>query len=88
MHDDNGMLVGEVNGWRLPRHFSINVHLERTLSFLGHRWSLRPGVDNLTNRPNYRVANNNISSPEFLHLYGRSPIKLVVRVRWLGRAGP
>lgn len=88
VHDDNGILVGEVNGWRLPRHFSLNVHIERKLSFLGHRWSLRPGVDNLTNRPNYRVANNNISSPEFLHLHGRSPIKLVIRVRWLGTAGP
>ena len=85
-HDDSGKLVGQVNGWRLPRHFGLNIHLERELSFLGHRWSLRPGVDNVTNRPNYRFANSNVDSPEFLHLFGRSPIKLVVRIRWLGRA--
>ncbi len=87
VHDDNGEQVGQVNGWRLPRHASLNVHIERELSFLGHRWSLRPGVDNVTNRPNYRFANNNSASPEYLRFLGRSPIKLVVRVRWLGRAG-
>ena len=85
VHDDRGIQVGPVNGWRLPRHFSLNLHIQRTLSFLGHRWSLRPGVDNLTNRPNYTVANGNVDSPEFLKLFGRSPIKLVMRVRWLGR---
>ena len=85
VHDDNGKQVGPVNSWRLPRHFSLNVHIQRNLSFLGHRWSLRPGIDNVTNRPNYSFVNSNIDSPQFLNLFGRSPIKLVVRVRWLGR---
>ncbi len=85
VHDDNGKQVGQVNAWRLPRHFSLNIHIQRELSFLGHRWSLRPGIDNVTNRPNYSLVNSNIDSPEFLNLFGRSPIKLVVRVRWLGR---
>ena len=84
-HNDHGRQVGQVNGWRLPRHFNLNIHIQRKVSFLGHRWSLRPGVDNLTNRPNYSLANSNIDSPEFLNLFGRSPIKLVVRVRWLGK---
>ena len=87
VHDDIGNQVGQVNSWRLPRHFNLNIHLQRKLSFLGHQWSLRPGVDNLTNRPNYSFVNNNIASPQFLNLFGRSPIKLVVRVRWLGRTG-
>ena len=86
VHDDNGKQVGRVNSWRLPRFFSLNVHVERELSFLGHRWALRPGVDNLTNRPNYRFVNNNVDSPQFLDLSGRSPIKLVIRVRWLGKS--
>lgn len=85
VHDDDGKQVGQVNSWRLPRHFSLNVHVQRNLSFLGHRWSLRPGIDNVTNRPNYSFINSNIDSPQFLKLFGRSPIKLVVRVRWLGR---
>ncbi len=86
VHDDNGKQVGQVNGWRLPRHFSLNIHIQRKLSFLGHVWSLRPGIDNVTNRPNYSFVNSNIDSPQFLNLFGRSPIKLVVRVRWLGKA--
>ena len=86
VHDDNGMQVGQVNSWRLPRHFNINIHVERELSFFGHKWSLRPGVDNVTNRPNHRFANTNSASPQFLQFFGRSPIKLVVRVRWLGKA--
>ena len=85
VHDDDGKQVGQVNSWRLPRHFSLNIHLQRNLSFLGHRWSLRPGIDNVTNQPNYSFVNSNIDSPQFLNLFGRSPIKLVVRVRWLGR---
>ena len=87
VHDGNGKLVNEINSWRLPRQFNLNVHVQRTLTFLGHRWSLRPGVDNVTNRPNYSFVNNNIASPRFLDLFGRSPRKLVVRVRWLGKAG-
>ena len=86
VHDDNGKQVGPIHSWRLPRYFSLNIHVQREISFLGHRWSLRPGIDNVTNRPNYGFVNGNIDSPEFLNLSGRSPIKLVVRVRWLGRS--
>ncbi len=85
VHDDNGNQVGRINTWRLPRHFNLNIHVQRKVAFLGHEWSLRPGVDNLTNRPNYSLVNNNVASPHFLNLFGRSPRKLVVRVRWLGR---
>ncbi len=86
VHDDNGRQVGQIHSRRLPRHFSLNIHIQRQLSFLGHRWSVRPGIDNVTNRPNYGFVNSNIDSPQFLNLFGRSPIKLVVRVRWLGRS--
>ena len=86
IHDDNGKQVGRINSWRLPRHFNLNIHVRRRLSFLGHQWSLRPGVDNVTNRPNYNLVNNNIDSPQFHNLFGRSPRKLVVRLRWLGKA--
>ncbi len=84
VHDEHGKPVGQVNGWRLPRHFNINIHIERKITFLGHKWALRPGIDNLTNHPNYSLVNNNIASPQFLHLFGRSPRRLVVRARWLG----
>ena len=86
VHDDNGRQVGQIHSWRLPRYFSLNIHVQREISLFGQRWSLRPGIDNLTNRPNYGFVNGNMDSPEFLDLSGRSPIKLVVRVRWLGRS--
>ena len=86
IHEDNGQQVGQINSWRLPRHFNLNIHLQRELTFLGHQWSLRPGVDNVTNRPNYNLVNNNVASPQFHNLFGRSPRKLVVRLRWLGKA--
>lgn len=86
IHDDNGKQVGPINSWRLPRHFNLNIHVQRTLTFRGHQWSLRPGMDNVTNRPNYNLVNNNINSPQFHNLFGRSPRKLVVRLRWLGKA--
>ena len=86
IHEDNGQQVGRINSWRLPRHFNLNIHLQRKLTFLGHQWSLRPGVDNVTNRPNYNLVNNNVASPQFHNLFGRSPRKLVVRLRWLGKA--
>ena len=86
VHDDEGRQVGSFNNWRSPRFFSLNTHVEASVSLFGHRWALRPGVDNVTNHPNYILVNENTASPDFLHFYGRQPRKFVVRVRWLGKA--
>jgi hypothetical protein len=86
VHDDEGRQVGKVNDWEFPRYFSLNLHFERKASLLGNRWALRLGFDNITNRPNYALVNNNIDSPDFLHYYGSQPRKLVLRIRWLGKS--
>jgi hypothetical protein len=86
VHDDEGLQVGSFNNWRLPRFFSLNTHVEGKVSLFGQRWALRPGVDNVTNHPNYSLVNENTASPDFLYYYGRQPRKFVVRVRWLGKA--
>ncbi len=86
VHDDEAGQVGAINSWRFPRYLSLNVHVERKLRLFDRQLALRLGFDNLTNRPNYILVNNNISSPDFLHLYGREPRKFVVRIRWLGKA--
>jgi hypothetical protein len=86
VHDDEGRQVGEVNGWEFPRYFTLNLAYERKASLLGRAWALRIGVDNVTNRSNYSLVNNNIASPDFLHYYGIEPRKLVLRIRWLGKA--
>jgi len=85
VHDNDGRQIGQINSWRLPRHFILNIHAQRRLDLFGHRWSLRPGIDNVTNRPNYYLVNNNLASPTFHNLFGREPRKFVIRVRWLGR---
>ena len=85
-YNDDGRQVGQINSWRLPRHFNLNVHIQRKFAFMGNLWSLRPGIDNITNRPNYSLVNNNLSSPEFLNLFGRQPRKFVIRLRWIGKS--
>ena len=32
------------------------------------------------------TVNNNLSSPEFLNLFGRQPRKFVIRLRWIGKS--
>ena len=51
-----------------------------------NNWAVRLGVDNITNRGNYTLVNNNVDSPDFLHYYGSEPRKLVFRLRWLGKS--
>lgn len=85
-YNDDGRQVGQINAWRLPRHFNFNIHVQRKFVFMGNNWSLRPGIDNITNRPNYSLVNNNLSSPEFFNLFGRQPRKFVIRLRWIGKA--
>ena len=86
VHDDEGRQVGKVNDSEFPRLFSLNLHFERKLTLRGNQWALRVGFDNITNRPNFALVNNNISSPDFLHYYGSQPRKLVLRIRWLGKS--
>jgi carboxypeptidase family protein len=85
VYDDEGRQVGKINSWEFPRYFTLNLHLERKLAFLRYNWAVRLGVDNITNRANYALVNNNIASPDFLQFYGSEPRKLVVRIRWLGK---
>ncbi|PYV43603.1 MAG: hypothetical protein DMG06_09845, partial [Acidobacteria bacterium] len=86
VHDDEGRQVGKIDDWKFPRLFSLNLHLERKVTLWGNQWAFRLGLDNITNRPNFTLVNNNISSPDFLHFYGSQPRKLVLRIRWLGKS--
>lgn len=85
IHSQAGQAIGKPNSWRLPRYFTLNIHLERKVCLLSQQWAVRLGVDNLTNHANFALVNPTIESPDFLRFYGRQPPKLVVRIRWLGR---
>jgi hypothetical protein len=86
IYDEAGLLSGPANSMRLPRYFSLNVHVERNIQFLRQQWRIRLGVDNLTNNINASYVNNTMGYPQFLTFYGIEPRKWVIRFRWLGRA--
>jgi hypothetical protein len=78
-------LVGAPNSRRFPAYFSLNLHAERRLRFLGFQWALRAGFNNVTNRPNATSVNNNIDSPHFLTFGGVQDRAFLGRIRFLGR---
>lgn len=65
--------------------FALNLHGERRFIFHGHRWELRMGFIDLTNRRNPNVVNSNADSPNFLRFYGGQSRSLNFRLRWLGK---
>ncbi|MCS7313934.1 MAG: TonB-dependent receptor [Bryobacterales bacterium] len=85
VQDDEGRLLGQVNERRFPFFFELNLHVERRFLLKGHRWALRAGFNNITDRRNYDTVNNNASSPNFLRFYGGQGRSMNFRVRWLGR---
>jgi hypothetical protein len=82
---EDGRLEGKVNDWRFPYFFEMNVHLERKLVFRGHRWALRVGANNVTDRINPETVVNTIGSSRFLRFYGGNGRSFNFRIRWLGR---
>jgi len=84
--NEEGFLVGNPDGRRLPSYFDINLHFERRFTFLHYLWAWRFGLNNLTNSGNPNVVNNNIDSPNFLS-YGRGQRRAFnVRLRFMGRS--
>jgi hypothetical protein len=83
---DDGRIVGGVNSLRFPAFLELNLHLERRFVFRGHRWALRLGANNLTNRVNPDTVNNMVSSSRYLVFYGGNGRSSNFRIRWLGKA--
>lgn len=82
---NEGGQITQVSARRYPSFFELNLHLERRLTFLGHRWAFRAGFNNLTGRYNPNGVNNNPESPNYLAMYGGQGRALNFRIRWLGR---
>ena len=64
--NDQQQLVGPPGSQRFPEYFSLNLQLEKRFHLFGYYWALRGGFDNITNRANPYVVNNDINSPQFL----------------------
>lgn len=78
-------LVGQPNARRFPIYFTLNTHVERRFELFGLYLALRAGFNNVTNRQNPTVVNNNIDSPQFLTFGGTEHRVFTGRIRFLGR---
>jgi hypothetical protein len=78
-------LVGTPNSHRFPAYFSLNPHIERRFTLFSYYVALRAGFNNVTNRKNPTVVNNNVDSPQFLTFGGTQHRVFTGRIRFLGR---
>ncbi|MGZ4888120.1 MAG: carboxypeptidase regulatory-like domain-containing protein [Candidatus Angelobacter sp.] len=83
--DQFGQIVSGPGQFRFPDFFTLNATVERKFGFRGYRWAARIGIDNLTNRENPSVVDNNINSPGFLSFFGTDHRTLNGRIRFLGK---
>ena len=82
---DTGQIVGQVNSYRLPVYFDLNLHVERQFHYRNNLLAIRGGFNNITNHSNYSLANNILGSPKFMQYYGTEGRHFVMRLRFLGR---
>ncbi len=83
--DQFGQIVSGPGQFRFPDFFTLNATLERKFAFHGYRWAARIGVDNVLNRPNPNVVDNDVNSPTFLTFFGTDHRTLNGRIRFLGK---
>ncbi len=82
--NQNQRRVGPPDSRRFPEYFALNLSVERRIRLFGFQWAVRAGVDNVTNRHNPSVVNNNVDSPQYLTFAGIQGRALVARLRLLG----
>jgi len=83
--DQQQRFVGDLNSHRFPDYLTLNTHLERRFTLFSYILALRAGFNNVTNRQNPTVVNNNLDSPKFLTFGGTEHRVLTGRVRFIGR---
>lgn len=83
--DQFGQIVSGPGQFRFPEFFTLNATVERKFTFHGYRWAARVGVDNVLNRLNPMVVDNDVNSPTFLTFFGTDHRTLNGRIRFLGK---
>ena len=83
--DQQQRIVGDLNSLRFPDFFTLNTHLERRFTLFSYILALRAGFNNVTNRENPTVVNNNVDSPQFLTFGGNEHRVFTGRIRFIGR---
>ena len=87
VREQSGLVAGDVDTYRYPLNFDLNIAIERMITLRGYRFALRGGMDNMTNQANPTAVNNVIGAPQFLQFLGEEGRHFVVRIRFFGRAG-
>jgi len=83
--DENQQLVGAPGSRRFPPYFSLDIHVERRFRFLKYNLAVRAGFNDITNRHNPNLVNNNIDSPSFLTFSSAQHRSFTARLRFLGK---
>jgi hypothetical protein len=78
-------LVGLPGQVRFPDFASLNLHVEKRFRAFGYEWALRAGFNNITNRQDPLVVDNNIDSPTFGAFSNFNRRAFTGRIRFLGR---
>jgi hypothetical protein len=78
-------LVGLPDRTRFPDYAALNVHIEKRFRMFGFEWALRGGFNNVTNRRDPSVVDNNVDSPTFGAFSNFQPRVFTGRIRFLGR---
>lgn len=83
--DEFGQIVSGPGQFRFPDFFTVDPAVERKFVFHGYRWAARIGIDNVTDRSNPFVVDNNVNSPSFLTFFGTGHRTVNGRIRFLGK---
>ena len=83
--NDQQLLYGLPGTYRFPTYFTLNLHLEKRFHAFGYYWALRGGFDNITDRSNPLVVNNDVNSPQFLTFSAYYRRAFTSRIRFLGK---
>lgn len=78
-------LVGLPGRFRFPDFASLNLHVEKRFHLFRNEWALRAGFNNITDRHNPLVVDNNIDSPTFGSFSNFQHRAFTGRIRFLGR---
>ncbi len=78
-------LVGLPGQVRFPDYASLNLHVEKRFHLFGFEWALRAGFNNITNRQDPIIVDNNIDSPTFGAFGDFEHRAFTGRIRFLGR---
>jgi Carboxypeptidase regulatory-like domain len=78
-------LVGLPGQARFPDFASLSLHVEKRFHLFGFEWALRGGFNNITDRENPLVVDNNVDSPTFGAFSNFQHRAFTGRIRFLGR---